>query len=74
LDVVGAKELQKRFDAHANWQEAEAVRDGRQPPADPDAPDLVEIRDGVRLYRDGLSKRLVDGRWETEQHEDGLGR
>jgi hypothetical protein len=72
LDAVGAKELQRRFDAHAQWQEAEAVRDGRQPSADPDAHDLVEIGDGVRLYRaDRLIKKLIDGRWERiELDED----
>jgi hypothetical protein len=72
LDAVGAQELQKRLDAHAQWQQAAAVRDGRQHPVDPDAHDLVEIRDGVRIYkRDGLTKRLVDGQWErVELGED----
>jgi hypothetical protein len=31
--------------------------------ADPDAPDLIEFDEGVRRYRDGLCKRLVDGCW-----------
>jgi len=72
LDAVGAQELQKRLDAHAHWQQADAVQDGRQHPVDPDAHDLVEIRDDVRFYkRDGLTKRLVDGQWErVELGED----
>ena len=75
MDVVGAQELRRRFDAHAQWQQAEAVQDGRQPPADPDAHQLVEVRDGVRIYRDQLTKRLIDGRWERiELDEDGAGR
>jgi hypothetical protein len=76
LDAAGAQELQRRFDAHAQWQQAEAVQDGRQPPADPDTHDLLEIGDGVRHYRrDGLMKKLVDGHWvRVELHEDEAGR
>ena len=75
MDAAGAGELQRRIEEHQHWRQAEAVRDGRQPSADPDAYDLVEIRDGARLYRDDrLIKRLVGGRWETELSEDGAGR
>jgi hypothetical protein len=68
MDAAGAQELQRRFDAHAHWRQAEAVRDGRQPAADPDAHELEESREGERIYRRSggvrTVKRLVDGRWE----------
>jgi hypothetical protein len=62
------------------WWQAEAVRDGRQPASDPDAGDVEEIRQGLRLYRrrdeplttgsrttakNRYLKRLVDGWWES---------
>ena len=71
MDAAGAQELQRRLDAQAHWRQADAVRDGRQPEADPDAPELEEIRGGVRVYRrsQGLRtvKRLVDGYWERAE-------
>ena len=51
------------MDSHANWQRAASVQNGEQPHADPDAPDLLEFDDSVRRYREGLCKRLIDGRW-----------
>ena len=76
MDAAGAQELQRRLAAHAHWRQAEAVLDGRQPPADPDAPELEEIGEGLRLYRRSSGfrtvKRLVGGRWERgEIAEDG---
>ncbi len=86
MDAAGAGELQKRIEEHQHWRQAEAVRDGRQPAADPDAQELEEIGDGLRLYGweqqrapvDGgaaivslrLVKRLVDGHWERDAVPD----
>jgi hypothetical protein len=63
MDRKGARHLRERFDSHANWQRAASVQNGQQPHADPDAADLIEFEDKVRRYRDGLCKRLIDGRW-----------
>ena len=85
MDAAGAGELQRRIEEHQHWRQAEAVRDGRQPAADPDAQELEEIRDGIRLYGweeqstvDGRAatvslrvvKRLVDGHWERDEVPD----
>jgi hypothetical protein len=86
MDAHGARELSKRLEAQAHWRQATAVQTGEQPAADPDAPDLEELGDGVRLYRretepsmgggresgvpHRLCKRLVDGRWETSLEPD----
>jgi len=86
MDAAGAGELQKRIEEHQHWRQAEAVRDGRQPAADPDAQELEEIRDGIRLYgweqqrapvgggaamvSLRLVKRLVDGHWERDAVPD----
>jgi hypothetical protein len=63
MDPNGARHLRRRLDSHAHWQRAAAVQNGEQPHADPDAPDLIKFEDNVRRYRDGLCKRLIDGRW-----------
>jgi hypothetical protein len=71
MDANGARELAKRFEAHEHWRQAEAVRNGEQPRADPDAHALEEMGEGVRRYRrepgsePALCKRLVAGRWES---------
>jgi hypothetical protein len=71
MDSNGARHLRKRLESHEHWQQAEAVRTGEQPMADPDASELVELAPGERRYRDGTRKRLVEGRWvitvETEE-------
>ena len=82
MDAAGAGRLQKRIEEHQHWRQAEAVRDGRQPPADPDAQELEEIREGIRVYGreqrapvDGgaamvsfrVVKRLANGRWERDE-------
>ena len=79
MDAAGAQELHRRLSAQAHWQQAQAVQNGSQPPADPDAGELEEIRDGIRFY--GCShgvrtvKCLVDGRWEWRElpEEERLG-
>jgi hypothetical protein len=86
MDANGARELSKRLEAQEHWRQAIAVQNGEQPAADPDAQDLEELGDGIRLYgretQTGrvngtdsrvalrLCKRLVDGRWETSFEAD----
>jgi len=82
LDSHAPQTLQARLQQQAHWRQAAAVQGGEQPATDPDAYELEELRDGLRLYRvreqhrevvEGrrvlvirrLTKRLVDGRWET---------
>jgi hypothetical protein len=86
MDANGARELSKRLEAQEHWRQAPAVLRGEQPATDPDAPDLEELGEGIRLYRrepqsstfngassgvtQRLCKRLVDGRWETSYEAD----
>ena len=86
MDANGARELSKRLEAHEHWRQAPAVARGEQPATDPDAPDLEELGDGIRLYRresepttnngttspvgHRLCKRLVDGRWVTSMETE----
>ena len=78
----GAEALKFRLEQQMQWQEATAVRAGRQPPVDPDGAELEGIGEGVRVYRvhevpgvmDGraalltqrLVKRLENARWESD--------
>jgi hypothetical protein len=79
MDTKGARHLADRIAQQQHWALADSVRDGRQPPADPDGDRLEEIGDGYRLYGvekaigangrptlQRLRKTLVAGRWETE--------
>jgi len=86
MDVAGARALTDRIEQQQHWEQAEAVRDGRQPACDPDADELTSLRDGIRVYgtrrtttyAGGVSrlvtqvfcKRLVDGWWEGHVVED----
>lgn len=88
MDANGARQLQKRLEAHEHWCQAEAVADGRQPASDPDVRELEEIGDGVRHYGrdvvrtkvDGrpaqvatrMTKTIVDGAWETSHVHDSV--
>lgn len=82
MDSKGAQTLRARLEQQEHWRQAEAVERGEQPATDPDAWDLEELKEGLRLYGireehrqlvDGrpalviqrLTKRLVDGRWDT---------
>jgi hypothetical protein len=81
MDSSGARELRKRLEAQEHWRQAEAVRCGEQPAADPDVQELEELGDGLRIYgretqqttlegkpaivTQRLCKRLTEGRWET---------
>jgi hypothetical protein len=62
MDATGAEKLRTRLEYQEHWQKAEAVVRGDQPRVDPDADDLEEIGDGVRLY--GIReehRQVVDG-------------
>ena len=66
MDVSGARALRRRIAQQAHWQQAPAVRDGRQPGLDPDLDALRELHGGERVYRDksgSFVKRLLDGAW-----------
>ena len=63
MDANRAQAVRERIAAHEHWSQAEAVRDRRQPASDPDADQLVEIRDGYLPER--VAETLVAGRWET---------
>ena len=81
VDAHGARELRRRIEERQHWQQAEAVRNGRQSHDDPDADRLIELGEGLRVYEsertwatvDGLpvisvrtlTKRLVNGWWEV---------
>jgi hypothetical protein len=65
-----ARTLSHRIAEYQQWQRADAVRAGEQPNMDPDAADLVEMADDLRLYArragERMRKRLIEGRWETD--------
>ena len=88
MDAAGAEELRKRIEEQRHWEQAEAVRDGRQSATDPDSFELEELVDGVRYYGrdeqvtvvDGrrslvtyrLTKALVDGWWQTSNVRESV--
>ncbi len=90
MDVAGAESLRQRIEQQAHWEQAEAVRDGRQPATDPDSSDLDRFEDGVRHYAPRMMhgelvymcKRIVNGVWElgllaepsTREPEPAVGR
>jgi hypothetical protein len=71
VEAGGAEALRWQLEQQANWRQAEAVGDGRQPSVDPDREDLVRIENGMRVYAARmvrgdvvqLCKRLIDGVW-----------
>ncbi len=72
MDIAGAQELRKRIEQQQHWRQADAVRDGRQPPVDPDHEQLEHLGEDIRVYAPRLMhgdyvyacKRLVNGVWE----------
>ena len=70
MDPNGARHLRRRLASHAQWQQAAAVQQGEQPSSDPDAQELVDFEGDVRRYRDGLCKRLIEGRWTSSLEDD----
>ena len=62
MEATGARELRVRLEYQDHWQKADAVLRGDQDRTDPDADDLEEIRDGLRLYGTREHhRRTVDG-------------
>jgi hypothetical protein len=62
VDSQGAKALQARLEQQAHWRQAAAVQRGEQPATDPDAYELEELGDKLRLYRTREQHRdVVDG-------------
>ena len=57
-----AEALKFRLEQQMQWQEATAVRAGRQPQVDPDGAELERIGDGVRVYRVHEVPGVMDGR------------
>src|SRR4051794_21889632 len=84
VDASGAKILKRRLEQQEHWQQADAVREGRQLPVDPDSDALEELGDGIRVYSvqhsaaeevGRICKRLIDGRWQrVESPEPAAGR
>jgi hypothetical protein len=86
MNADGSRVLAERIAQHQHWLQAEAVRAGSQTDVDPDADELEEMYDGVRVYGrethqttvDGrtrvvtqrLVKRLVAGYWEASLERD----
>ena len=63
MDGNGARTLSTRLEHQAHWRQAQAVRRGDQPATDPDALELEELGEGVRLYRVREQHRqMIDGR------------
>jgi hypothetical protein len=55
--------LEGRLAQQAHWRLAPAVQRGEQPATDPDAYDLEELQDGLRLYSTReQQRRTVEGR------------
>jgi hypothetical protein len=83
MDCAGAEVLRQRLAEQENWRQAHAVQKGRQPAIDPDGHALESFRGALRCYRAhrrleprggrielvtrSLSKRLIDGWWETDE-------
>jgi len=61
MDAAGAEELRKRLEEQRHWQQAAAVRGGRQPATDPDSFELEELGDKIRYYGREEQRRIVDG-------------
>ena len=73
MDAAGAQSLKKRLEQQEHWRQADAVREGRQLPVDPDGDEVEALGDGFRLYavsgpdaetHQRVAKRLVDGKWQ----------
>jgi hypothetical protein len=55
--------LEGRLAQQAHWQQATAVQLGEQPATDPDAYELEELKEGLRLYSTReQQRRTVEGR------------
>jgi hypothetical protein len=62
MDASGAKRLRGWLEQQEHWQQALAVQQADQPSTDPDAWELEELGDGLRLYNVREEQRqIVDG-------------
>jgi hypothetical protein len=61
MDVEGARILSRRLAAQAHWEQAIAVRTGAAPRTDPDATELTELHDELRIYGTEVSTTVIDG-------------
>jgi uncharacterized caspase-like protein len=65
VNSQGAQTLRARLEQQEHWRQAEAVRNGGQPAVDPDAWELEELGEGVRLYATREQhRRVVNGQDE----------
>lgn len=63
MDATGAGKLREWLEQQEHWRQAEAVQQGRQASTDPDAWELEEVGERLRLYRvREEQRRVVDGR------------
>jgi hypothetical protein len=63
MDAGGAQKLRGWLEQQEHWKRAGAVLRGEQPSSDPDAWELEEFKDDLRLYRvREEQRRVVDGR------------
>ena len=72
MDAAGAGELRKRLEQQEHWRQADAVRDGRQLPSDPDVQELLTRNRDVHSALDArlqaraasvLAKHIEEGRF-----------
>lgn len=62
MSSQGAQILRARLEQQEHWRQAEAVRNGGQPAVDPDAWELEELGEGLRLYATREQhRRVVNG-------------
>jgi len=63
MTELGVEPLVRRLEQQRHWQQAVTVREGKQPPIDPDGADLEEIRSSRRVYRRTRRQyEMIDGR------------
>lgn len=63
MDASGAQRLRGWLEQQEHWQQAPSVQHADQPSTDPDAWELEELGDGLRLYNVREEQRqVVDGR------------
>ena len=61
MDGNGARILSQRIAQQQNWEQADAVRDGRQPRTDPHLAELESFDGALRLYGPQRSPEQVNG-------------
>ena len=61
MDAQGARILSRRLAEQAHWEQAAAVRGGSAPRTDPDAAELTELLDDLRIYGTQVESTVVDG-------------